>query len=121
MVTVICLPMSRLPSLQVTLVTLFTVAFVQVPWLALTDLNSALNGSLSIATTPLAAAGPSFLTVIEYVARLPTLRVAGPVFVTERSAVGGLKASSSAALTSLSLAEPVTQPESFAGSLSSSV
>ena len=63
-VMVVVAPLAMLPTLQVTVVTLFAVAFAHVPWLAVTLLSSALKGSLSTATTPVAASGPLFATVI---------------------------------------------------------
>ena len=83
-------PEVRAPRLQVTVVTLLAVAFEHAAaGLTPTDLNCALSGSFAIAATPVAVAGPLFVTLIVYVTIAPFFALAGPVAATARSAVGG--------------------------------
>src|SRR3954451_11318960 len=87
--TVLVAPAASVPRLHRTVVTLLAVACVHVAaGLTDTDLNCALSGSLSVATTPLAAAGPLLVTVTVYVASAAFFALAGPVAFTARSAVG---------------------------------
>src|SRR3954467_4868764 len=56
-----------------------------VPWT--NETNAVLAGNVSVSTTWLAAEGPVFPTVIEYVMLVPAVTLAGPVFNTDTSAI----------------------------------
>src|SRR5262245_29524177 len=62
-VTVAALPGASVPRLQV--------VTAHVPWLGAADRNVSSGGSVAVSVTPVAAAGPAFLTVIVYEASVP--------------------------------------------------
>ena len=61
-ITVACDPLARLPIAHVT--NLFCGFKVQLPWEVVADPKPAFLGNVSVRTTPLAEAGPPFVTVI---------------------------------------------------------
>jgi hypothetical protein len=61
----------------------------QLPWLAVAETNATPLGSVSVSVTPVADAGPPFLTVRVYVRFCPSLGRVGELrAVTDKSAVG---------------------------------
>ena len=82
-------PLASVAVVQLTVPPEPTAGSVQlVPALAVSDTNVMPAGSGSLMTTSCAVDGPSFVAVSVYVASAPASTFAGPLFVSEMSAVG---------------------------------
>src|SRR3954471_6621061 len=79
-VIVAVLPLARAPRLH-------EIVLLHEPWLGVAETNAAPAGTGSLTTTPVAGAGPLFLTVTVYVIGPPTTAFTEPVLLIFRSAL----------------------------------